>query len=98
MDITQHDLCHLAKVTQLEPSHKGTSDEPKLRNIVENHWLLFFRHFIVHIKAEERFQSKETEERRHLNAVGGAGFDSALGWGTCSESLLGQLTKLKCGV
>ena len=36
--------------------------------------------------------------RRHLNAVGGAGFDSALGWGTCSESLLGQLIKLKYGV
>lgn len=97
MGITQNDLCHLAKVTQLEPSHKETSDEPELRNIVENHWLLFFRHFSVHVKAEEWFQSKETRER-HLNAVGGAGFDFALGWGTCSESLLGGLAKLKYGV
>lgn len=66
MDITQHDLCHLAKVTQLEPSHKWTSHEPELRNIVENHWLLFFRHFIVHVKAEERFQSKGKKKREGI--------------------------------
>ena len=63
MDITQNDLCHLANVIQLEPRHKETSDEPELRNIAENHWLLFFRHLSVHVKAEEWFQSKETREK-----------------------------------
>ena len=53
----------LGKVTQLEPRHKETSDEPELRNIIENHWLLFFRHINVHVKAEEWFQSKETREK-----------------------------------
>lgn len=33
---------------------------PNWRNIVKKSLGLLFRHFSVHVKAEERFQSKET--------------------------------------